>query len=122
MTKILTLLVVLALASPAFAQDSRLLHGAIGAAMVAHAADISTTMFAKGKYGDRFREANPVLRPFAGDPVTFAVAKMGLAVGANYVLLKIHKTRPKTALAIAVAQVGLMGYVAHHNAQQAGLR
>ena len=132
--KILILLALLALASPAGAQTptpaewaaiNTLIapthaplkpwtHLVIASSMVAHMADLSTTSWAMGKGG--YREANPVLKPFAGDPVALALAKGSLAVGVNYYLLRLHERKPKTVLVIGIVQTLAVGYVAHRNA------
>jgi hypothetical protein len=125
---LLLAIALVAIAMPAAAQsnasetDSKWLHAAIAASIVAHGADLSTTSWALGKAGDRYHEANPVMKPFAGDPTTLAVAKMGSALAVNYALLKLHKRRPKTILAIAVTQSIAIAYVAHRNAALLGLR
>lgn len=100
----------------------RLMHAAIAGAILAHGADLSTTSWAMGRAGHQFREANPIMRPFAGDPVLLAGAKMGLAVGLNAYLLHIHKKHPRVATALAVGQMIGFGYVAHRNAKTLGLR
>ena len=94
----------------------------ISAGVIAHAADLSTTSWSLGRSGDQFREANPLLRPFASDPVALAVAKMSFAVGANYAIFRLYQHKPRLALAMGVVQVVAVGYVAHRNAQLLGLR
>jgi hypothetical protein len=124
--KLLLMLAVLLLPVAARAQSAppsqTPIRLVISAAIIAHSADLSTTAFAFGKSGDRYREANPILRPFAGDPVTLAVAKMGTAVALNYGLFRLYQHKPKTAIAAGVMQVVAIGYVAHRNAQLLGLR
>lgn len=97
-------------------------HAAIAASIVASSADLSTTSWAMGRGGGQFREANPLMRPFAGDPVALAVVKMGVATGVSYTLLRLHKRKPKTVLVLALAQTAVSGYIAHRNARQLGLR
>ena len=97
--------------------DERILHSVIASSMIAHGADLSTTSWALGKSGSQFKEANPLLRPFADDPVKLAIAKMGSATAANYILLKLHKNHPKLVLTIGIAQTIAIGFVAHRNAQ-----
>jgi hypothetical protein len=95
-------------------------HLAIGSTMVAHFADISTTAWALGKGG--YAEANPVLKPFADDPVTLAIAKGGIATLAAYLMLRLHEGHPRTVIVLGIVQTLALGYVAHKNAQLAGLR
>lgn len=92
-------------------------HAVIASSMIAHGADLSTTSWALGKNGDRFKEANPLLRPFSDDPVKLAIAKMGTATLANYILLKMHVKHPKVVIAVGIAQTIAIGFVAHRNAQ-----
>lgn len=93
-------------------------HAAIAAGIVVHACDLSTTSWALGKAGDQYREANPALRWASDDPVKLAIAKMGLAVAVSYGVIQLHKEHPKWALAAAITQVVVVGYVAHRNAAQ----
>lgn len=97
-------------------------HLALSGVILANSTDVATTMYLKGKYGDRFREANPLMRPFAGDPVVFALAKMSVAGAANYYLWRTHERKPKTVIAVALAQTIVLGYVTHLNAKASGLR
>ena len=123
LTVIASALFLLALAAPARAQTTtapsarmeRWTHAAIGASVVAHALDLSWTMYGIGT--GRVREANPVLAPLVGNPTAFAVAKMGVAVGLNAVLLKQHKRKPKTVIVIAVVQAVGFGYLGARNAR-----
>jgi len=89
------------------------LHAAIAAHVVAQFADISTTQFALGT--GRYREANPVLRPIMGGPIRMAIIKGTYATVTSYGLLKLHKTRPKTAFALAVLSTVATSYVAARN-------
>ena len=112
----------LSLASPAAAQEWHpgWLHAAIGASMVAHATDLSTTAYFAGKLGPRFREANPLLRPVAGNPVRLAIVKTSIAVAINYGLLRLHRTRPRLALALTLAETAAIGAVAYQNTRRLG--
>jgi len=106
-------------ASVASAQEWRptLLHVSIGASMVGHGTDVAVSMYHLGRDPTRYREANPILRPFADRPLAFGVVKMGLAVGVNVALLKVHRARPRLALAMSLAQTAAIGYVAWRNQQ-----
>lgn len=94
---------------------ARLTHAAIGAHVVAQFADISTTQYALGT--QRYREANPVLRQFGTGPVRMALVKGSYAVGTSYLLLKLHRTRPKLAFTLAVVSAVTTSYVAARNAR-----
>lgn len=98
------------------------LHAAIAAHVVAQAADLSTTSFAMGRGG--FRESNPMMRPFAGDPVRLALVKGAYAVGTSYLFLRLHKTRPKLAFALAAGTAAFTSYIAARNSRvvQSGRR
>jgi hypothetical protein len=112
-------LLMLGRAAPAAAQEwhPHLLHYSIAASMVAHSADVATSMYALGRDPQRYREANPILRPFADQPAAFGVVKMSMAVGVNYALLKMHAQHPRLALVASIAQTVAVGYVAHRNAR-----
>ena len=92
-----------------------LIHSAIGASIVAHATDISTTMYCRG--ARKCEEVNPALRWLQDEPIPFAVAKMGVAVGMNALLLKMHKKHPKLVFGLTVAQTIGYGYISYHNSK-----
>lgn len=113
-------LLLLGRPAPAAAQEwhPTVLHVSLGALMVAHGADVSTSMFVFGRDPDNYYEANPILRPFTEKPIAFGAVKMGLAVAATYSLLKLHPKHPRMALVVSVVQTVAVVYVAHRNAQQ----
>jgi len=117
--KILTLIatIFLSINSKAIAQDSNWLHLAITSSVIAQGADLSTTSWAAGKLGDKFEEANPILRLFANDPLKLAVVKISVATALTWYLLREHKNHPKAVFIIALAQTVVIGYVAYRNAQ-----
>jgi hypothetical protein len=92
----------------------RLVHGAIGAGMIAHFADLSGTEWGIG--AGRLTEGNPLMK-FATDrgPVPAAIAKGSLAVGSSYALIRLHRTHPKLALGLAIGQTVAISYVAYRN-------
>ena len=92
-----------------------LIHGAIGASIVAHATDISTTMYCRG--ARKCEEWNPVLKWAQDEPILFAATKMGVAVGINYALIKLHKKHPKVVFTLAVAQTIGYGLLSYHNSK-----
>lgn len=101
--------------APPSPSDPGWLHAAVAGSIIAHAADISTTMYCRG--ARTCSEANPALRWLQDQPIAFAAAKMTVAVGMNYALLRLHKRHPKLTLALALAQVGGYGYISYRNAQ-----
>lgn len=125
--KACALVVALALFStPAAAQsrewNEKLVHAAIAAGIAAHAADLSTTSWALGRVGDRYKESNRALQWAADDPVQLAMAKVALAAGTTYSLVRLHRDHPKLALGAAIVQTVVVSYVAHRNASVLGLR
>jgi hypothetical protein len=106
------ILVFVLVAAPVSAQ-SPLLERAVdlanGAALVAHAADLATTV--RCTTAGTCAEANAILRPFAGgdDPsqVAFFTIKMGTAL-ASYAV----KAR---TLTLAIAETVAFALVANHN-------
>jgi hypothetical protein len=105
-------------ASPALAQQSAhedtLTHTLIGATMVAHFADISTTMYCVGR-GD-CHEANPALRWAQDRPIAMAVVKGSIATASAGRLLKYHKEHPKAARWTAVAITVAISWLSYRNA------
>ena len=85
--------------------NENLIHIALAGVIIAHSADLSTTSWAIGRNPDKFREANPLMRPFADDPIKLAVVKMGTAGSINYMLFRLHKNHPKLTLILAVIQI-----------------
>jgi hypothetical protein len=112
---------VLLIPVSSFAQSSEPpqapIHLLVGAGLVLHAADLSVTSWMLGKEDGRFYEANPLMRPFADDPIKLAVAKMTIAVAVNYGILRLYQRNPKTAIVVGILQTIGIGYVAHRNAQ-----
>lgn len=98
------LLILLCFAAPVYAQPGtkmrHALHISIGCSMIATGIDYGVTMFALG--GGKLREANSLLAPFSDNPAAFGAIKMGTAVGVNYLLLRMHESKPKTSLAIGL--------------------
>lgn len=114
LTLVLCLLFVAAPVSAQTRHDGWL-HLALGAYMTAQGADLATSCYAFGRGG--FRETNPLLRPLQDKPVAFAIAKMGIASVTSYGLVRLHRTRPKTALVLAVAGTSLFSVIAVHNSR-----
>ncbi len=116
---LVALLLVLFIPHGVTAQNlpDRVVHVAIGSALVAHGADIATSMYLRGSDPIHYREANPLLRPFQDTPIAFAVAKMGVAVAASAALLRIHHSHPRAAFWTACGTTALISYVAFRNNQ-----
>lgn len=92
----------------------RIVHTAIGAGMLAHFADLSTTEYGLG--AGKLEEGNPLMKPFTDrGPVPAAIAKGTLAVGSSYAFIRLHKSHPKWALALAIGQTVSVSVVAYRN-------
>jgi len=90
-------------------------HLMLGTYMTLNGADLSTTMFLLGSR--QGREANPLLAPFADKPVAFGAVKIGIATTTTYLLLRMHKQRPKLAFGLAIAGSVVYAAVVRHNAR-----
>lgn len=103
----------------------RLTHVIIGAHVVSQFLDVTSTAYAMGRARERgggFREANPFLRPIAGDPVRLALVKGTVAAATSYVFLKYHREHPiKVALAAGGLTI-LTSVVAARNVRVSGPR
>lgn len=102
--------------APAAAQcpPSGWLHVALGASIIADGADLGTSAYA---FGRGFREANPLFSWADDKPVAFAVAKMGGAVATNYLFLRLHRTHPKLAWTLTLANAAGKFWLAHRTAR-----
>jgi len=96
-------------------------RGLIWTGVGLHGVDLGVSTYAfgwnRGSGLDRYREANPLLRPFEQNPVGLSVAKMGVAVAANAVLMRYHQRHPTLVRWLAVGQMGLMAWVVVQNAK-----
>ena len=111
----------LAWAVVASAQEPRFLRvtqTAVGVSLVAHAVDLTTTAHLLACCGGRFSEANPLYRWADGRPASMAIVKMTTAVAVNAAILTMARTKPKTALILALGQMVLVSVSARHNAQK----
>lgn len=92
-------------------------QGLVRLSVSAHAtaqfADATTTAYAMGRGG--FREANPIARPFAGDPIKLAIFKGVYASGTSYLFLKLGKKKPMTAIVGAALHTVLTSWVVARN-------
>ena len=87
----------------------------VACSMVAHFADLSTTMYALGS--GRGTELNPVLAPFSDQPLALAAVKGSAAVGANWALLELAADHPRWTFTLGAAQCLGLSAVAAHNAR-----
>ena len=76
----------------------------------ARALDLGTTYVAIDRYGAY--EANPILPQ---KPVANLLVGAGLTAGAVYILNKVHKRRPRTAIWLTVGGTAIETLVATHN-------
>lgn len=97
------------------ASDGWPTHLAIGSYMTLQGADLSTTMYVLG--AKRGVEANALLAPFSNKPVAFGIIKMGAASASSYLLLRLHRTRPRLAFWLAVGGSAFYVGIVAHNAQ-----
>jgi hypothetical protein len=110
-------LLALLLASPASAQSpmlDRAVDLANGSAIVAHAADLTSTTFCLAAL--TCKEANPLLVPHVSSPVKFFALKMGVAMGSYAVKSFTKKRYPWQTLAFAVAENVAFFWIAARNA------
>jgi hypothetical protein len=116
---------LLLMPTAARAQDEEksftLTHGLLIGSFLLHGIDLGGSMYRFGRDGDNFRETNPLLGPLRSNPATFAVAKMGIATGINWLLYheseKSTKHRDMVKWTLA-AQDALMLFVVVKNARQ----
>ena len=94
--KTFLLLLVLLLPSTVWAQEghSRFLHAMIVTNVTLNGIDTAQSMYLFGKDPQRFREANPLLRPLQQNPEAFAVVKMGTAAAIDLFLLHMDRKHP----------------------------
>lgn len=109
------LLVLVALLSVGCAHPLRTgVRLSVGCSMVAHGADVATSMYASG--AGIGKELTTTLVPFFSQPVAFATVKMATAVAANYAVLRLADDHPKWALALGAGQCVGISAIAAHNA------
>ena len=64
------------------------------------------------------REANPLLRPFAGSPSGLVTVKLAANTGVALTVWKLRKRHPKAALVLGIAAAVSQGIVVASNARQ----
>ena len=84
-----------------------------GSAIVAHAADFTTTTMCLTE--KTCTEANPLLVPHGSSPRAFFALKMGVAFGSYVLKEKSKRQHPKQTLAFAVAENVALLWIAKHN-------
>lgn len=120
MRRALIVVLLLILPGPVDAQIlDRAIDLANGAALVAHTADLASTV--RCSTAGTCVEANPILRPFAGgdDPsqVKFFAVKMGTALASYYIKTQTKPRHPWLTLALASAETVTFALIARHNRQ-----
>ena len=125
--RLLLVLALVALPNLAHAQPPGwLVESANASAIVAHAADLSTTV--RCSVAATCIEANKLLRPFVGgpnpNPKAFFALKMGTAYGSWILKNWLKKDAPWWTFAFAVAETVTFSVIAAHNNQvhEAGVR
>lgn len=108
------LAVVLALASPARAEDGWPLHLALGTYMTLNSMDLAQTMYCVG--AQQCREANLVMAPLQHRPAAMGAIKMGADSAAVYAVWRIHRTHPKIAWAVTALGIAVETYAVVNNA------
>ena len=91
----------------------RAIDSATSSAIVAHAADVSTTTMCLT--GKTCVESNPFVLRFGSSPLPFFALKMGTAFGSYVVKTKTKRDHPKLTLAFAVAENVALFWIAKHN-------
>lgn len=63
-------------------------------------------------------ERNPLLRPLSESPTVLVTVKLAANSGVAYAIWKMRRTRPKTALALAITATAVQAVVVGSNARQ----
>jgi lysozyme family protein len=117
LARVLSFLCFVLMAVPAQAQERPILDTALtlanGSAIVAHAADLTSTVFCLGAL--TCKEANPLLAPHVADPVKFFTLKMGVALGSYAIKQVTRKRYPGQTLAFAIAENVAFFWIAKRN-------
>lgn len=89
--------------------------------LVTQQIDATLTTWLLAQSGDRYKEANPLLRPVAHRPALLAGIKSSIGVAAAYAIYRAGKAEDKktrtAALVTGIALATATGLVAHHNYQ-----
>ena len=100
----------------------KLTHAVIAANVAAHFLDVGTSLYAfgvnRGAGQRRFQEANPLLGWAEDQPFVYAATKAGVAIGQTYLIVYLHKRKPKLAIAAGAIMAGITSWVAYRNHQQ----
>lgn len=113
MKHVATLIVIVLLASGCAHKMRTALRASVACSMIAHAGDLSTTMFAIGRGVGK--ELNPILAPHVEKPLLIGVYKGGLAVAGNYPLLTLQEQHPKLTLVLSLSQCAAFSAISAHN-------
>ena len=123
MTRALLVLVLVALAPRAEAQD-RAFRASLVAAVAAHGADLATTEHLLGQSyrselqgrGGLYHETNLYLGHVSANPLAFGIVKMGTAAGGLWLIAKLHDAgHRRLAIALNLAQTVALTAAATHN-------
>jgi hypothetical protein len=114
----LVVTLVLATVSVVFAQEgpraeSTLFRSLGQAQWVAVAADIATTSYLTEERG--FREANPLVEPYADKPAILAPVALASTWLLNRATARIYRSHPRVATALRFVAVGVQGYAVASN-------
>lgn len=93
-----------------------ILHVTLAFDMVAHGADMASTMYCAG--ARTCREANPMFAPFINTPMAAGAWKMALASGSAYFKLRLHRQHPRVVFWWAAAEGSLMTWLAVRTARR----
>ena len=93
----------------------------LGCQAVLHAADMFTTAYDLRLGGpEAVREANPLLAPFAGSPVTLTIVSGAIDILEAYTVKKLERRHRKIARGYALALVALEVWTTINNVNAAG--
>ncbi len=93
---------------------SKRLRFLLGTEAVLHSVDMATTVYAL-RFDGSAREANPLLQPFSQRPAALVAISSGVNALQLYTISKLHKRRPKLAVAWALILIGTETFVVTHN-------
>ena len=96
-------------------KDPHPIHVAVGAFVMASAADTAITYHMLSNHRDLVSEANPLLRPLQNSPATLSVVKTAMTITTSYLLIHEHKRHPWATFWIAVGGGACYSVVAIRN-------
>lgn len=69
----------------------------------------------RGSKKDLFRETNILFRGLEDEPVKMAIGKAGFAIAQTLIIERLHKKKPKTAIALSILSTSFTLYIAKKN-------